>query len=140
MEGKSGEGEEEGVHRAQVDDLLIALADLRSLPETRFFVARGIGGDTWSTESAAPAATPFSALVLPVREPGRERARGSERGRGRVREMVRRGRDPSRLCVIWAEFPSMLCHAQKRSPEPDYPGCLIYCFPFIDQKNRKYKI
>lgn len=59
------------VRRAQLEDLLIALADRRSFPETRFFVARGIVGDTWSTESAAPVAFPASVLVLLVKEPGR---------------------------------------------------------------------
>lgn len=46
----------------------MALADRRSFPETLFFVARGIVGDTWSTESG-PTATLSSALVLPLREP-----------------------------------------------------------------------
>lgn len=53
----------------------MALADRRSFPETRFFVARGMVGDTWSTESVVvvvvvPTATLSSALVLPLREPG----------------------------------------------------------------------
>lgn len=55
-----------------MEDLLIALADRRSFPETRFLVARGIVGETWSTESVAPAVFPASVLVLPVKEPGRE--------------------------------------------------------------------
>lgn len=54
---------------AQLEDLLIALADRRSFPETRFFVARGIVGETWSVVSVAPAAFPASVLVLPVKEP-----------------------------------------------------------------------
>lgn len=54
---------------AQLEDLLIALADRRSFPETLFFVARGIVGETWSTESAAPAGFPAES-ALPVREPG----------------------------------------------------------------------
>lgn len=52
---------------AQLEDLLIALAERRSFPETRFLVARGIVGETWSTQSAA---VPASVLVLPVKEPG----------------------------------------------------------------------
>lgn len=55
-----------------MEDLLIALADRRSFPETRFFAARGIVGETWSTESAAPAVFPASVLALPVKEPGGE--------------------------------------------------------------------
>lgn len=31
---------------------------------------RGIVGETWSTESAAPPVVPVSVLVLPVKEPG----------------------------------------------------------------------
>lgn len=61
-----------GVWLAQVDDLLIALAERRSLPDTRFFVARGIVGETWSVESAAGGVTVetgSSELVLPLREP-----------------------------------------------------------------------
>lgn len=54
--------------QAQFEDLLMALADRRSFPETLFFVARGIVGETWSTESV-PTATLSSALVLPLREP-----------------------------------------------------------------------
>lgn len=55
-----------------MEDLLIALADRRSFPETRFFVARGIVGETWSTESVVPVEFPASVLALPVKEPGRE--------------------------------------------------------------------
>lgn len=65
--GGFGEG-----RRAQLEDLLIALADRRSFPDTRFFVARGMVGETWSTESAAPAGALASVLVLPVKEPGRQ--------------------------------------------------------------------
>ncbi len=61
---------------AQLEDLLIALADRRSFPETRFFVARGIVGETWSTESVVAAVFPASVLALPVKEPGRERDGG----------------------------------------------------------------
>lgn len=56
---------------AQLEDLLIALADLRSFPETRFLVARGMVGDTWSTESVAGVAFPASVLALPVNDPER---------------------------------------------------------------------
>lgn len=59
-----------GVPAAQLEDLLIALADRRSLPETLFLVERGIVGETWSTESAGPTVVPVSVLVLPVKEPG----------------------------------------------------------------------
>ena len=55
-----------------MEDLLIALADRRSFPDTRFFVARGIVGETWSTGSVGPALFPDSVLTLPVKEPGRE--------------------------------------------------------------------
>lgn len=56
--------------RAQLEDLLIALADRRSFPETLFFVARGIVGETWSTESVvAPVVFPASVLALLVKEP-----------------------------------------------------------------------
>lgn len=59
----------------QADDLLIALAERRSFPETRCFVARGRVGDTWSTGSMAAVAelaavaVLASVLVLPVKEP-----------------------------------------------------------------------
>lgn len=55
-----------------MEDLLIALADRRSFPETRFFVARGIVGETWSALSVVPVVFPASVLALPVKEPGRE--------------------------------------------------------------------
>lgn len=68
-----------------MEDLLKALADLRSFPETRFFVARGIVGEIWSTESAAPAAFPASVLVLLVKEPvGGGRQSWRERNVGTV--------------------------------------------------------
>lgn len=53
---------------AQLEDLLIALADLRSFPETLCLVERGMVGDTWSTESVVVACPP-SVLTLPVRDP-----------------------------------------------------------------------
>lgn len=77
-----------GLPAAQLEDLLIALADRRSFPETRFLAERGIVGETWSTESAAPTLVPVpvpvSVLVLPVKEPG-ERQEGAvcrDRNRG----------------------------------------------------------
>lgn len=88
---------------AQLEDLLIALADRRSFPETRFLVERGIVGETWSTESAAPAVVPASVLVLPVKEPGegwREMEKG--RGGGLYRLKLRRSdatRELDGLCV-----------------------------------------
>lgn len=62
---------------AQLEDLLIALAERRSFPETRFLVARGIVGETWSAPSAA---VPASVLVLPVKEPGEGRRDGGGGG------------------------------------------------------------
>lgn len=59
--------------RAQAEDLLIALADRRSFPETRCFVARGRVGDTWSAESVAAVAELASVLALPLKEPIGER-------------------------------------------------------------------
>lgn len=57
-----------------MEDLLIALADRRSFPETLCFVERGIVGDTWSAESVAAAAVVApSTLTLPVKDPRRER-------------------------------------------------------------------
>lgn len=48
----------------------MALADRRSFPETLFFVARGMVGDTWSTESVVVVVTlPASVLPLPVKDP-----------------------------------------------------------------------
>lgn len=68
-----------GVPAAQLEDLLIALADRRSFPETRFLAERGIVGETWSRESAAPTLVPVPVpvpvSVLPVKEPG-ERQEG----------------------------------------------------------------
>lgn len=64
--------------RAQFEDLLTALADRRSFPETLFFVARGMLGETWSTESVVPAGAPVSVLMLPVKEPGRKMKRQFE--------------------------------------------------------------
>lgn len=78
--GTRGGGTEVGRGcRAQLEDLLIALADRRSFPETLFFVARGIVGETWSTESVvAPVVFPASVLALLVKEPeGGERWRQS---------------------------------------------------------------
>lgn len=67
---------------AQAEDLLIALAERRSFPETRLLVARGMVGETWSTESAAPEAAPASLLALQVKEPGNRDGRGGGRGGG----------------------------------------------------------
>lgn len=71
---------------AQAEDLLIALADRRSFPETRLLVARGMVGDTWSTESVVVVMLPASVLPLPVKDPGKERqekfAEHKQRGGG----------------------------------------------------------
>lgn len=77
IKGCTWEGRRGRCWRAQLEDLLIALADRRSFPETRFFVARGIVGETWSTESVAPAVFPASVLTLPVKEPRGKRWRES---------------------------------------------------------------
>lgn len=53
----------------QLEDLLMALAERRSFPETRFLVARGIVGETWSPESLVITETLRSALVLQLRDP-----------------------------------------------------------------------
>lgn len=69
-----------------MEDLLIALADRRSFPETLFFVARGMEGETWSTgsvEAAAAAAAATSVLVLPEKEPASETEGGDGKKRGR---------------------------------------------------------
>lgn len=114
--------------RAQLEDLLIALADRRSFPETRFFVARGIVGETWSTVSVVVAAAaavlfPASVLTLPVKEPGREMERDFEDrkkkktndGEGQVRQHGRVG------SFVWLLFyPSMLCHARGCSHNQDH--------------------
>lgn len=47
----------------------MALAERRSFPETRFLVARGIVGETWSPESLVITETLRSALVLQLRDP-----------------------------------------------------------------------
>lgn len=73
--GKEGTG-----RRAQLEDLLIALAERRSFPETRFFVARGIVGDTWSTESVGAAVFPASVLVLLVKDPGKKKKKKKMEG------------------------------------------------------------
>lgn len=99
-----------------MEDLLIALADRRSFPETRFFVARGIVGETWSTESAAAAALPDSVLALPVKEPGGEG--GGERGGETTGGERRSGSDVAARFIglrVIAVRPSMLCHAGRRS-------------------------
>lgn len=70
-----------------MEDLLIALAERRSFPETRFLVARGIVGETWSTQSAAG---PESVLVLPVKEPGEGRRDGDGVGTWTETEVPRR--------------------------------------------------
>ncbi|GAA6070980.1 uncharacterized [Tachysurus ichikawai] len=57
------------VSRAQLEDLLMALAERRSFPETRLLVARGIVGEACSVDSLVVTVTLSSALVLPVREP-----------------------------------------------------------------------
>ncbi|KAJ8392988.1 hypothetical protein AAFF_G00068920 [Aldrovandia affinis] len=62
------------------------LAERRSFPETLFFVARGIVGETWSAESV-PTATLSSALVLPLREPGDT---GEEHGQARTHALAPR--------------------------------------------------
>lgn len=79
----------------------MALADRRSFPETRFLVARGMVGDTWSTESVAPEPLPASVVLLPLKEPG-----GGDKEGEFV--CVRGERDG-------AADPSMLCHAPGRS-------------------------
>lgn len=64
-----------GDERAQLEDLLIALADRRSFPETLCFVERGMVGDTCSTESVVVVVGvevfPPSVLTLPVNDPER---------------------------------------------------------------------
>lgn len=42
----------------------MALAERRIFPDTRFFEARGMVGDTWSLESLVVTVTLRSALVL----------------------------------------------------------------------------
>lgn len=75
---------------AQLEDLLMALAERRSFPDTRLLVARGTVGDTCCSAGspAAPAATlPLSAvLVLPVKEPVAGGGGGGGGGRGGERQ------------------------------------------------------
>lgn len=63
---------EKGDERAQLEDLLIALADRRSFPETLSLVERGMVGDTCSTESVVVGLFPPSVLTLPVNDPERD--------------------------------------------------------------------
>lgn len=104
-----------------MEDLLIALADLRSFPETRFLAERGIVGETWSTESAAPVLVPVSVLVLPVKEPG-EGWRETE-GEFVPAESEALGHDAG-LGGPWvtAANPSTLRHARSCSHYGDYPA------------------
>lgn len=102
---------------AQLEDLLIALAERRSFPETRFLVARGIVGETWSTQSAAG---PESVLALPVKEPGEGWRDGGGVGTRSETEVPRRDAGAG-----WALNPSMLRHAGGCSHYRDYPGCRL---------------
>ena len=105
--------------RAQLEDLLIALADRRSFPETLFFVARGIVGETWSTESVvAPVVFPASVLALLVKEPEGGEMEAEFLYRQRWQGLVG-------LCVITV-YPSMLCHARGCSHNQDYPVHWIF--------------
>lgn len=79
-----------------MEDLLIALAERRSFPETRFLVARGIVGETWSMESAA---VPVSVLVLPVKEPGEGRTDKGGVGTRTETEVLRRDAGPDGLLI-----------------------------------------
>lgn len=54
---------------AQLEDLLMALAERRSFPETRLLEARGMVGEACSVPSLFVTVMLSSALVLPVREP-----------------------------------------------------------------------
>ena len=69
----------------------MALAERRSFPDTLFFVARGIVGETWSVESAAAVAavavvTGISALVLPLRDPRRGERKSKTMGQRQRRK------------------------------------------------------
>lgn len=81
-------------------------------------------GETWSTESAAPAVVPASVLALPVKEPG-EGWREME-GEFVQTETEALGHDAGLdgLCVTAAN-PSMLRHARGCSHYGDYPACRL---------------
>lgn len=119
IKGCTGGGHQ-GRVEAQFEDLLIALAERRSFPETRFFVERGRLGDTWSTESVAPAWTPFSVLTLPVKEPGRD-VGGQFVDTQREKEDIRSDKKGFTGVCVTIVYPSMLCHAHSCSPTQDYP-------------------
>ena len=137
-------GNREG-RAAQLEDLLIALADRRSFPETRFFVARGIVGETWSTESvavvvAAAGLFPASVLTLPVKEPGRETERDFEDekrkkkrdndGEGQVRQHGRVGS----LCDCCLSQHALSC--TWLLPQPRLPSSLEF-HPNVQCKRSK---